>query len=62
MANKTVFKVLTLKLKSATVPKNKGNESLVENVNSHFLTALSHNLKMLSDCRVLKDLSMLKTI
>ena len=53
----------------------KGNESLVENFNFYLLTPLSHNFKMLhfdakphynwiSGCgyRVMKDLTMLKTI
>ena len=51
----------------------KGNESLVENVNFNFLTLLSHNFNMLhvdanpitnwiSSDKVMKDLTMLKTI
>ena len=51
----------------------KGNESLVEHFNSFFLTPLSHNFKMLyfdanlitigyNGYRVMKDLTMLKTI
>ena len=51
----------------------KGNESLVENFNSYFLAPLSHNCNMLhflskphnnwiSGYRVMKNLSMLKTI
>ena len=38
-----------------------GNETLVKNINSYFLTQLSHNFKILH-FEVMKNLSMLKTI